>query len=176
MFGFLKKKFDASIEDRRYYHSQYEIKLNEIEGSFDQLKQTTASVIKQATGVTESLKRNIELFEKRFNAIANAIDNVIIIKTINRQWISVNDFTCQLLGINKEVCLGKTNEQVVEIYPQLKSIINILDDAEKYSWDHHQPETITMPIEKHEYQVMIKPVETSDKMANELVLIGKKVR
>lgn len=175
MFNIFKKVIDASNESQRYYQNQFNTKLNEIDHSFDQLRKTTSDVIKQASTVNQELTRNVELFEKRFTTIANTIDNVIIIKTINRQWIAVNDFTCRLLEIVRESCVGRNNQQIVEQYPQLKSIIDILDNAEKHSWKRKQTETISMTIKDQKYQVIIRPIETTDKMSNELVLIGKKV-
>ena len=72
-------------DSNNYYKTQYNTKLSEIETSFDDLKKSAATVTQQAISVTTMLKRNAELFERRFAAIADNIDNMIIIKTINRQ-------------------------------------------------------------------------------------------
>ena len=167
-------KPNISQDSNNYYKTQYNVKLSEIETSFNDLKKSTETVVAQADSVATMLKRNAELFERRFATIADNIDNMIIIKTINRQWIAINDYTCKFLNIDRMVCLGKTNDQILRLYPQLNKIINILDNAEKLSWNEHQGKIVKLQLNDVNFNVTIKPIETTDKAIGELVLIGKK--
>ena len=163
------------------HQSLYRQKLEKVDQSFEHLKETTRAVTQQAMEVTDQLKRKLELTDKRFNTIINAVDDVIIVKTIDRQWVSVNEFTCKLFNVDREQCLGKTNEQVIQIYPQLQQVIGALDRIEKIAWDEHQPTKIQLSMDSTEKRkssyvldVLITPVETEDKLAQEIVLVGQK--
>lgn len=173
----LKKMFDNDNEINRYYSIQYQSKLDEITSSFDKLKSTTASVIKNAVSVTDQLKQRVELYEKRFDAIVNNVNDMIMIKTINRQWAIVNDFTCNLLGIDREMCIGKTNNEITKIYPNLSTLLSTIDNCEHQSWVSKQPNTITVSIDVENkpvnFDIIIKPIETSDEQAHEIVVVGK---
>lgn len=178
-FKSFKKMFDVDSEINRYYNHQYQAKLDEIESSFDNLKNSTAEVIKHAADVTDQLNQNVELYEKRFDAIINTVNNMIIIKTVNRQWTIVNDFACTLLGINRETCIGKTNDEIMSIYPQLSTLLTAIDKAEKKSWITKSPAEIVIPLEVNNKSasvtIIIKPIETEDEKAHEIVVIGKLV-
>lgn len=160
----------------------YRQKLEMVDQSFESLKETTRAVTQQAIEVTNQLQRKLELTDKRFNTIINAVDDVIIVKTIDRQWVSVNEFACKLFEIDREQCIGKTNEQVIELYPQLESVIGALDKIEQVAWDDHQPTKIQLSVDgiekKSNYllDVLITPIETEDKLAQEIVLVGQKER
>lgn len=169
--------FDVDSEDNRYYQAQYQTKLHEIESSFDSLKTATSNVIKQAVTTTDTLKRTAELYEKRFDALINNINDMVIIKTINQQWSVINSFACQILRIDSKDCIGKTNKQLAEQYPQLAEILNILDKAEQHSWltKTQKEMNITVNINDHpvNFEILIKPIETSDQQACEIVMIGR---
>ena len=161
----------------------YRQKLEKVDQSFESLKETTRSVTQQAIEVTNQLQRKLELTDKRFNTIINAVDDVIIVKTVDRQWVSVNEFTCKLFEIDKDCCIGKTNEQIIQLYPQLKDVIEALDKVEKVAWNEHQPTKVQLSMDdarrknnKFLLDVLITPVETEDKLAQEIVLVGQKER
>lgn len=163
------------------HQALYRQKLEKVDQSFEDLKETTRAVTKQAIELTDQLKRKLELTDKRFNTIINAVDDVIIVKTIDRQWVSVNEFTCKLFDIDRDICLGKTNEQVVELYPQLGEVINALDKIEKIAWNEHQPTKIQLSMDSDKKKgnnylldILITPIETQDKLAQEIVLVGQK--
>ena len=163
------------------HQALYQQKLEMVNQSFETLKQTTREVTQQAIELTDTLKRKLELTDKRFNTIINAVEDVIIVKTIDRQWVSVNEFTCKLFDIDKDCCIGKTNEQIVQLYPQLKDVIEALDKVEKVAWNEHQPTKVQLSMDdarrknnKFLLDVLITPIETQDKLAQEIVLVGQK--
>lgn len=172
--------FNDDQEIDRYYHNQYQTKLDEIEQTFDDLKSTTANVIKQAVDVTDQLKQSVELYEKRFDAIVNNVNDLIIIKTINRQWTIVNDFACDLLNIDREMCLGKSNKEIYEIYPQLTMLLSTIDKSEQHSWLTRTPSQVHITTDiggkPFEFQIVIKPIETEDSRTHEIVVVGKVVK
>ena len=151
----------------------YASKLSQVESSFNDLKICAATVAREAESVTISLQQRAELLEKRFNAIADTVDNMIIIKTIRRQWIAINDYTCKFLNIDRVSCLGKSNDQILQLYPHLNGIIDILDNAEKSSWKDMSNTTVKLQLNDVDFTMTIKPIETADKTVGELVLIGK---
>ena len=163
------------------HQALYRQKLEKVDQSFEILKETTRAVTKQAIELTDQLKRKLELTDKRFNTIINAVDDVIIVKTVDRQWVSVNEFACKLFDIDREECLGKTNEQVMEVYPQLNDVIGALDKIEQIAWDEHQPTKIQLSLDGEKKKggnylldILITPIETEDKLAQEIVLVGQK--
>lgn len=176
-FNSLKKIFDGDNEDNRYYQAQYQTKLREIETSFDSLKHATSDVIKQAVDTTDSLKRNIELYEKRFDVLINNSDDMVIIKTINQQWAVINPFACKVLGIDSAKCIGKSNKQLAQQYPQLSQILSILDKAEQQSWITKTQKKTNIRVNANgqtlEFEILIKPIETSDHQVCEIVMIGR---
>lgn len=172
-----KKKLIDDKEDNRYYQSQYRTKLREIESSFQGLKKATTGLIKQANDVTDQLKRNVELYERRLDAIVNNVNDMIIIKTINHQWTVVNQFACNLLQIDRDQCIGKSNDEVVEKYPQLKTLLNALNRTEQESWISRQPKQIffelTIGNDPINFEIIVKPIETADQKAHEIIVIGR---
>lgn len=172
-----KKKIVNDREDNRYYQAQYRIKLNEIEDSFHNLKDATTGLVKQATDVTEQLKRNIELYERRLDAIMNSVNDIIIIKTINQQWTIVNQFACKLLGIEHDQCIGRSNVEISEMYPQLKQLMSSLNRAEQESWITKQTKQIffelTIGDKPINFEMIVKPIETHDQKAHEIIIIGR---
>lgn len=176
-FNNFKKRLSADREDNRYYQAQYRTKLFEIESSFDSLKRAANNLAKQAGDVTEQLKRNVELYERRLDAIVNNVNDLIIIKTINQQWTVVNQFACKLLGIDRDQCIGKSNDEVVEKYPQLKNLMGALDRMEHESWISRQPKQIffelTIGNDPINFEIIVKPIETADQKAHEIIVIGR---
>lgn len=176
-FNSFKQKIIGDREDNRYYQAQYRTKLREIEDSFHSLKTATNSLVKQATNVTDQLKRNIELYERRLDAIVNNVNDMIIIKTINQQWTVVNQFACNLLGIDRDQCIGKSNDQIVTQYPQLKQLMDSMNRAEQESWLTKQTKQIyfelTIGDEPINFELIVKPIETKDQKAHEIIIIGR---
>lgn len=176
-FKSLKTLFDGESEDNRYYQAQYQTKLREIETSFDSLKTATSNVIKQAVDTTDQLKRTNELYERRFDALINTVNDMVIIKTINRQWTIVNQFACNLLEIDRDQCLGKSNKELCEIYPQLGQLLNTLEKAEHESWITKSPKRTNIVLNVNDkpidFEILIKPIETSDQQQHEIVVIGR---
>lgn len=167
-------------EDNRYYQAQYNTKLNEIIGSFDNLKNTTQSVINQAVSVTTTLNRKVELFDKRIKTIISNIDEIIIIKTINNQWVAINEKACNVLGIDKDKVIGKTNQDIVTLYPKMNSILKQLSKVEERSWKNMKEQIISIPIDENDHKVkwelLINPIETNDGVDKEIIIIGKELK
>lgn len=164
-------------EDNRYYQAQYNAKLNEIVDSFEDLKLTTHHVIDQAIEVSANLNRKVELFDKRIRTIVNNIDEIVIIKTVNNQWVAINNAACSILGIVKDSVIGKTNNEIVEIYPDLKSLIVEIDSIESKCWDTMRAGTFNVHLTKDddlEWKLLITPIQTSDGIEKEIIIIGKR--
>ena len=70
---------------------------------------------------------------------------------------------------------------MVELYPQLGEVINALDKIEKIAWNEHQPTKIQLSMDSDKKKgnnylldILITPIETQDKLAQEIVLVGQK--
>ena len=179
MITFLPKLMSIVGQEPR--QPLYKQKLHEIDESFESLKVVAREVSQQAIEVTDNLKRNVELFDKRFKAIIDEVDDVIIVKTVDHKWVTVNDFACKVFAVDKELCLGKTNEEVSKLYPQLEHLIRALDYAENTAWTNRSKSTIQLSIDgvgtrkkPVVLDVVVSPIETNDKLAQEIVLVGRK--
>ena len=150
--------------------------INEIEDSFRSLLDATNSVTKQAMETTKALKRRLEISERKFTMLADSVDDVILVKTINRQWVSVNRFALEVFHLDREKCIGKTNEELISMYPHLKMVIDGLDRAEQDAWKTHSTTKLRMNIEENSQKIyldiMITPIESSDKTIHELIIVG----
>ena len=150
--------------------------INEIEDSFRSLLDATNSVTKQAMETTKALKRRLEISERKFTMLADSVDDVILVKTINRQWVSVNRFALEVFHLDREKCIGKTNEELISMYPHLKGVIDGLDRAEQDAWKTHSTTKLRMNIEENSQKIyldiMITPIESSDKTIHELIIVG----
>ena len=150
--------------------------INEIEDSFRSLLDATNSVTKQAMETTKALKRRLEISERKFTMLADSVDDVILVKTINRQWVSVNRFALEVFHLDREKCIGKTNEELISMYPHLKAVIDGLDRAEQDAWKTHSTTKLRMNIEENSQKIyldiMITPIESSDKTIHELIIVG----
>lgn len=150
--------------------------IDEIEDSFRSLLDATNSVTKQAMETTKALKRRLEISERKFTMLADSVDDVILVKTINRQWVSVNRFALEVFHLDREKCIGKTNEELISMYPHLKAVIDGLDRAEQDAWKTHSTTKLRMNIEENSQKIyldiMITPIESSDKTIHELIIVG----
>ena len=150
--------------------------IDEIEASFRSLMDATNSVTKQAMETTKALKHRLEISERKFTMLADSVDDVILVKTINRQWVSVNRFALEVFHLDREKCIGKTNEELISMYPHLKTVIDGLDRAEQDAWKTHSTTKLRMNIEENSQKIyldiMITPIESSDKTIHELIIVG----
>lgn len=175
----IKDNFTADREENRYYQNQYSRKLEEIDHSFDALKKSSKDLASCASEISKMLKRHVEMCEKRFVAITNVIEDVVIIKTINRQWTHVNKYTCEVFGIDPELCIGKSNDQIIELYPHLQPILSKLSEVEKESWNKRQIQCLNVKIDVNGipsiFEININPIETNDGVMHEIVVVGKNI-
>lgn len=150
--------------------------IGDIEESFCSLVEATNAVTKAAVDTTKALTRRLELTERRFVMLADSVDDVILVKTVDRKWVSVNRFACEVFGLDRDKCIGKTNAEVVEVYPHLKQIIEGLDRVERSAWENKTTENLKLSIEERTYSIhldiMVTPIESSDKSVHELIIVG----
>lgn len=174
--SFLDKFFKKHIETSDVKEEEHSFDLPMIDESFKQLKAASISMGKQAIQTTKSLKDQLELFERRFTVITDSVDDVIIIKTVNCQWLSVNLFACDLLKLDRDFCIGKTNTQLMEKYPKLAPILKKLDMAEKEAWKKKVTTKFRVSIEEHQrtiyLDIAITPIDNGDNSIQELIIVG----
>lgn len=153
-----------------------EIDISVIDDSFKELTNVAKSVAIEAYTTNTHFQKKLELFERKFAVITDSVDDMIIVKTINRSWVSINKFACQILHINRDMIIGKTNSEVAEIYPKLKPILQKLDDAERESWDKRKTIKFKLSIEENRrtiyLDIMITPIDNGDNSIQELIIIG----
>ena len=171
----------SNIKEAQFV-ATYQTKLDQVDTSFSQLKNTARQVSSQAVSLTEMLTRSVELVEKRFDIVANSVKNIVMVKTVDNQWVAVNDFACQLLKIDRKKCIGKTNEQMLATYPHLSPLLKALYQGEQLVKSKREKNRITVTIDDEHLDVMIEidltlvPIETSDHVGQELIILGKKTK
>lgn len=147
-----------------------------VEQSSRDLKSAALAMSETAIETTKLFKTRLELFERKFDVITDSVDDVIIVKTVNRQWVSVNRFACDIFHLERDKVLGKNNHEVGEYYPKLKPILDRLDEAEVKAWKEKRPSKFRITIEENGrtlyIDIMITPIDNGDNTVQEIVLVG----
>lgn len=147
-----------------------------VEQSSRDLKSAALAMSETAIETTKLFKTRLELFERKFDVITDSVDDVIIVKTVNRQWVSVNRFACDIFHLERDKVLGKNNHEVGEYYPKLKPILDRLDEAEVKAWKEKRPSKFRITIEENGrtlyIDIMITPIDNGDSTVQEIVLVG----
>lgn len=147
-----------------------------VEQSSRDLKTAALAMSETAIETTKMFKTRLELFERKFDVITDSVDDVIIVKTVNRQWVSVNRFACDIFHLERDKVLGKNNHEVGEYYPKLKPILDRLDEAEVKAWKEKHPSKFRITIEENGrtlyIDIMITPIDNGDNTVQEIVLVG----
>lgn len=147
-----------------------------VELSSQSLKDATLAMSKTAVETTKMFKTRLELFERKFAVITDSVDDVIIVKTVNRRWISINRFACEIFHLDREKVIGKSNEEIGQEYPKLKPIFDRLDEAEQKAWNERRPTKFRITIEESGrtlyLDIMITPIDNGDNTLQEIVLVG----
>lgn len=157
--------------------SSFSKKLEEaVEQSSRDLKTAALAMSETAVETTKLFKNRLELFERKFDVITDSVDDVIIVKTVNRQWVSVNRFACDIFHLDRDLVIGKNNHEVGEAYPKLKPILDRLDEAEVRAWQEKHPSKFRITIEESGrtlyIDIMITPIDNGDNTVQEIVLVG----
>lgn len=183
MFNFLnafrpsKHKDDVRIDAALLDEDTFSQKLEAaVEQSSRDLKTAALAMSETAVETTKLFKTRLELFERKFDVITDSVDDVIIVKTVNRQWVSVNRFACDIFHLERDKVLGKDNSEVGKIYPKLKPILDRLDEAEVKAWQEKHPSKFRITIEESGrtlyIDIMITPIDNGDNTVQEIVLVG----
>ena len=147
-----------------------------VEQSSRDLKSAALAMSETAVETTKLFKTRLELFERKFDVITDSVDDVIIVKTVNRQWVSVNRFACDIFHLDRDKVIGKNNHEVGNIYPKLKPILDRLDEAEVKAWQEKHPSKFRITIEESGrtlyIDIMITPIDNGDNTVQEIVLVG----
>ena len=147
-----------------------------IDASSNQLKTATESMSTQAIETANWFKTKLELYEQKFSIIIDDVDDVIIVKTVNHQWVSVNRFACQILHIDRDIVLGKNNGELSEIYPNLKEILDKLEFAEKQAIHQHKSSNFHIEIQdrgrKMYLYITVTPIDNHDQSVQEVLIVG----
>ena len=147
-----------------------------VEQSSRDLKTAALAMSETAVETTKLFKTRLELFERKFDVITDSVDDVIIVKTVNRQWVSVNRFACEIFHLERDKVIGKNNHEVGEFYPKLKPILDRLDEAEIKAWKEKHPSKFRITIEENGrtlyIDIMITPIDNGDNTVQEIVLVG----
>ena len=147
-----------------------------VEQSSRDLKSAALAMSETAVETTKLFKTRLELFERKFDVITDSVDDVIIVKTVNRQWVSVNRFACDIFHLDRDKVIGKNNHEVGEAYPKLKPILDRLDEAEVKAWQEKHPSKFRITIEESGrtlyIDIMITPIDNGDNTVQEIVLVG----
>lgn len=179
MFRFIRN-FLFNEKRQAGAQAEYAERVSKIESaigeSSEQLKTATQLVTNQAIETANVLKRQLDLFERKFNVITDSVDDAIVVKTMNREWVSINRFACDIFKLDRDKVVGKTNAEIAEIYPRLKPILLKLDLAEQETIGTNQSKKFRVRVEeggKALYlDIMITIIRNSDSTLQEIILVG----
>ena len=168
--------FPKKIEPLSLKSEPKQIDLRSIDESFETLSKATETVMMEAVSTAKALQEKLEVFERKFAIITDSVDDVIIVKTVGRVWVSVNKFACQVFHLNREDILGKSNEEVALLYPKLKPILKKMELAEKEAWEQRKTTRFGLVIEEGQRKLyldtMITPIDNGNPETQELIIVG----
>ena len=147
-----------------------------LESDSKKLKISTQELSQTASNLTVLLERKLQLSEKKFNLVENYIDDIVIVKTSNKRIININDFACDVFDVERECCIGKTIDEVMECYPRLQSVLEKFKTNEEKSFEHNIAVNFDVDVEKDgeklTLNISVNPVESDDNEEKELIIVG----
>ena len=176
MLTWFKKKFMAQNE----LPSKEDVRIGEIDQkiqtSYDTLNRVALQLTEQASKTALLLKREIEFLQRKISIISENVNDLIIVKTVNKQWVSINPFACEIFGIKRDICIGKTNDEIAEIYPFLKKFLSRMEEVEQKMLKTRNPEYYHVSFDLGGkmlfLDIMLHQIENRDLNTQEIVIIG----
>lgn len=171
-----KSKDEGDIN--RYYQYQYNLKLSQIDTSFDDLKKASTQLVKESEDLTKSILAKFEQFKNRFDTLFENINAQVFVLDSKKNIIEINSSACNLFGLEKNTVIGNNFDTVVEKHPiltklflEIKPKINMEESFRAYK-------NIDGIVEKDnfdgKYEFVSLPIKSELGEEREVILIMEK--
>lgn len=129
---------------------------------------------------TDFLRRKIEQLDNRVEAVTSNVEEMIIVKTQNSRWISINKTAEDFFDIDPKACIGKTSSEVVALYPHLKDFATQIERIENDVLTTGEAKEIRCVVHIENKPMLLDLVvtatDTTTPTDRELVIVGNDVR
>ena len=107
--------------------------------SVDLLHSTISDVIKTANCTVLTVSEKLELSEQRLYKLIDSIQDIIVIKDTQNRWLTINSAARNLFGFYKYEYVGKTNTELLKLYPRLGKFQSFHEENEQDAWESRKP-------------------------------------
>lgn len=132
-----------------------------------------------AKSVGESIEEKLNDSEIRLGKILNAIDDFVLVKDGEGKWKLLNNLGCSLFGMTKKDYLDKTDFDILEVRPDLASVLLLCAKSDEKTWSkavaRREEESFTVDDNTFFFDVIKTP--TFDEFGNrkELIIVGRDI-
>lgn len=164
---------EASLEkSKKDFENTMKNDLKQVEKDSQDLKTASMQLSETAMGLTALLEEKLATVEKRFCFLENSIEDIVIIKTSEKKIININSYACKIFGIDEKVCLGKTIEDLMIIYPELVNVLKVFNANETESLSKNRQVKFKTHLKDLLLEVSVTPLTIDESKERELVIIG----
>lgn len=172
---FNKKKFIADLQSKE----SDELNLEQLDSSLELLRSTTAEVSLAAVEAAKVLEERLKDTESRLYGIIDSIDDFVLVKDGHGKWKTMNKFGQSLYGWHNYEYVGKTDEELMELYPEIRYHLADCSESDAQAWENGYPtrseETVIINGKLQYFDVVKTPV--FDELCNrkELIIVGRNI-
>lgn len=164
---------EASLEkSKKDFEETIKNDLKQVEKDSQDLKIASEQLSETAIGLTALLEEKLATVERRFSFLENSIEDIVIIKTSEKKIININSYACKIFGIDEKVCLGKTIEDLMTIYPNLINVLKVFNANESESLLKNAQVKFKTHLKDLLLEVSVTPLTNEETKERELVIIG----
>lgn len=151
-----------------------------LSNAYQLLKKTTDQVTKEAYHTAEYIKTQLIDTTYRFFSVIDAINDVVIIKDSMGKWMTLNKFGQSLYKFTKKDYYKKTDKEIAEQFPHLKSVLDHCITTDEKAWksgtQYREIEIFTDEKKQIKYFDVVKtPIFYDNGEKKELVIIGRDI-
>lgn len=157
------------------------INTEKIDESLRLLHETTMEVSKTAIDAVKHLQEKLKYTERRFFSTIDSVEDVIIVKDSNNKWKTLNLAGQRIFGFHHNEYYGKTDKELMELFPRFKKCIRFDEDTDEFTWELQEPYRYDeiIPDEVGDgcqyFDVVKTPTYFPDGSRKELIVIGRNV-
>ena len=151
------------------------VDLSLLDRSLEILNNTSKELIEVASGLNESLKQELKDTQYRLTSIMDSIDDYVLVKDSTGKWKRLNKFGEKLYNFTEKDYIDKTNEELLEVYPQYKEHLLGCVHSDELAWKTKQPCRTEESFEGKSFDIIKTPIYNSDGSKKELIIIGRDI-
>lgn len=174
LFGVKKPERQESLEKESSY---IEMEKKRLDSSMQLLKKTTDEVSIAAVNAAVVLQQRLKDSEYRFYSTIDNIDDLVMIKDYEGRWKMVNRVAQDLYGWIHGEYFGKTDEELMELYPHLALSLRTCIDTDKKAWEvgrsSRTEECVPYGNSIRIFDIIKTPVYNEDGTPKELIIVGR---